>query len=242
MSDHSSNAGRMPSPVEVEINSWFIVLVGSFNPAIFHPAWFNFHGVAHKGIADSAQIEVIHRNASIFRLGDIQINVEPERFQVQTENAPEIRLLDLVSKVFGDILPHTKITSFGINRSVHFRAAAPEKRNDLFRELAPLENWGDWGRRIADNQGKISGGLESISMKEMLEDQDSSGHMWVRVEPSVILAGTSGIFMTYNRHFGMKNLAVEDGAAKAISKLNEEFAPALEMGDKSLDNFFRRTR
>lgn len=242
MSDHSSNAGRMPSLNEVEKNSWFIMLVGSFNPAIFHPAWFNIHGVAPKGIADEAQIEVVHRTASVFRLGDIHINVEPDRFQVQTENAPEIRLLDLVSKVFGDILPHTKIASFGINRSVHFRAAAPEKRNDLFRELAPLENWGDWGRRIADTQGKLPGGLESVCMKKMLQDDDSSGHMRVRVEPSAILAGTSGIFMTYNRHFGMNNLAVEDGAAKAISKLNEEFAPALEMGDKALDNFFRRTR
>ena len=106
-----------------------------------------------------------------------------------------------------------RLIRVSLTGSYIFRAAAPEKRNDLFRELAPLESRGGWGRRIADNQGKLSGGLDSVNMKEMLEDDDSSGHMRVRVESEVILAGTSGICMTCNRRFGMKNLAVEGGAA-----------------------------
>lgn len=227
----------MKATVEIERSHWSIVLLGNFNPAIFHPSWFDRHDVISTDMAAMAELHFSHREMSEMEFGDIKIVTEVSRFQIETTNAPEIRLLDFVSKVFGDILPHTKVRSFGINKSVHFRASSPEKRLAIGRALAPLEPWGSFGERIEASAGETLGGMTSLHMREMLDDDETKGHFEVRVEPSRALDSLTGIYMSANRHCEMKDFRESEGARRAIAKLDREFALAQELSDEVINHF-----
>lgn len=216
--------------MEIERSHWSIVLLGSFNPAIFHPSWFEKHDIISSEVAAVAETKVVHNEISMIVLGDISINVDVNKFQVETSVAPEIRVLDFVSKVFGDVLPHSKITSFGINKTVHFRASSNEKRTEVGRILAPIAPWGgEFGKRIEESSGALLGGMMSIRMREVLEDADSRGHFEARVEPSNVIDQSTGIFVSTNRHYEMKDLQeYAGGAREAIEKLDKEFESALK--------------
>ena len=67
-----------------EISGTSIVLAGSFNPAMFTPAWFELHGLLPQGTADIAQLEVAHPQATAFNAEWLHLNVMTERFLVET--------------------------------------------------------------------------------------------------------------------------------------------------------------
>ena len=223
--------------MEIERSHWSVVLLGSFNPAIFHPSWFEMHDVISNQVAEAADVQVVHNEISIISLGDISINVEASKFQVETSVAPEIRILDFVSKVFGDVLPHSKIKSFGINKSVHFRAPSQEKRTEMGRLLAPTGPWGEFGERIENSHGALLGGMMSLRMREPLEDDDTRGHFEARIEPSHVLDRHTGIMVATNRHYEMKEVPEYSGAREAIEKLDAEFEGTLEYSDKLINHF-----
>lgn len=218
--------------VEIERSHWSIVLVGSFNPPIFNPSWLELHGVVSKDVAAMAETEIVHNQISSMTLGDIELQVEVNKFQVSTTIAPEIRLLDLVSKVFGDILPHSKITDFGVNKSAHFRMSSAEKRTELGRALAPLGIWGSFGDRIAASEGCLVGGLMSLRLREIITDEESKGHLEARVGPSNALNPRMGVMVEVNRHFELKELSEKDGARRAMEKLDKEFVDSITECDK----------
>ena len=226
--------------METERTEWSIVLLGSFNPAIFHPAWFELHDVISKDVAAAAETKVVHGEIAHLILGDISIITQAERFEVRTTNAPEVCLLDFVSKVFVDLLPHSKIHCFGINKSVHFNAVSAEKRVMMARELAPLKPWGKFGERLEASQGELLGGMMSLRMREVLLDDESRGHLEAKVEPSMILDRKTGIYVAVNRHFELNDKTETAGATKAISKLQKEFAPVLESVDEIINHLVER--
>ena len=223
--------------MEIERSHWSIVLLGSFNPAIFHPAWFELHGVISKDVASAAEVNVVHNEISNMTLGDIVVTAEVGKFQVATSNAPEIRLLDFISVVFGDVLPHSKVRSFGVNKSTHFRAISAERRIEMGRRLAPLHPWGAFGERLAASEGDELGGMMSLRMREILNDEDSSGHLEVRIEPSNALDRRTGIFVAVNRHFDLKDDGETVGAKAAVSKLDQSFVASLEKADEIINHF-----
>lgn len=232
--------GHDSAAAKVAMAQWAIGLRGMFNPGIFHPAWFDLHGVAQKGIAATAQIGSIETTKSSMSLGDMHIAVDLGAFEVRTTNEPEIRLLEFVTKIFGEVLPFTKIRAFNINKSVHFKAASSVKRVEIFDELVPNKFWGPFGERISNKRDSQSAGLRSAGMREMLEDDDSVGFFEALVEPSVVLSGTEGIYLSTNRFFEMKNLMEQDGAAKAISKLEKVFENTIAICDETIDHFVKR--
>ena len=58
-----------------EVSGTSIALVGSFNPAIFTPAWFELHGLLPQGTAEIAKLEVAHAQATAFSSDWLHLNV-----------------------------------------------------------------------------------------------------------------------------------------------------------------------
>src|SRR5689334_581588 len=106
-----------------------IVLTGSMNPAIISPEWLGRHKVLAQDMVDSADIQVIHKEVSVFRCGWGAVHVNRDRFQAATNEAPYVRLCDLVAKVFGELLPNTPIDALGINLMVHFNTPSMVARD-----------------------------------------------------------------------------------------------------------------
>ncbi|HEY3393442.1 MAG TPA: hypothetical protein VGK58_12095, partial [Lacipirellulaceae bacterium] len=105
----------------LEVDGLTFVIVGSFNPAIFHPLWYAKNGLIPEDEANSASIEIVHNDATIFTTEWFTQQVTKERFVVESRDPTKINTLrDLVINTFA-ILEHTPLTKFGINSMRHYR-------------------------------------------------------------------------------------------------------------------------
>ena len=75
----------MPVP-NCELDGSSIVLVGNFNPAIFHPSWLSEHGMVREGDADKADIQVVSPEVSSFTTHWLLLQVTRDKFQASTSD------------------------------------------------------------------------------------------------------------------------------------------------------------
>ncbi|MDE0478447.1 MAG: hypothetical protein OXI17_15590 [Gammaproteobacteria bacterium] len=221
--------------IEPEISDVYIVLAGSFNPAIFTPAWFVLHELLPAHVADSSDTDVIHPDLAAFSTEWLSLHVTRERFTARSLRDPHIRLCDLVLRLFNEHLPHTPLNALGINRAVHFRLTSQVERDRVRRMLAPIEPWGNWGKEVGFDDH--SGGMTSLTMAQFNpQGRPSGGAVNVTVEPSNVIAeGRSGIYVHVNDHY------VADGDEMAGRKhlmdfLDEGFEGSVKRSDDIIDH------
>src|SRR5579863_1045833 len=130
----------MPSPT-LEIAGNTIVMIGSFNPAIFQPQWFAKQGLLPQTEVDNAKIEIIHSQVCQFETERFLLQVTPERFVATTKpNAVGAPLRDLVSGTFY-ILEHTPIQAFGLNSQMHYGMHSEDAWHRVGDKLVPKDAW-----------------------------------------------------------------------------------------------------
>ena len=92
-----------------------IVLVGAFNPAIYHPEWFLRNGLVSEDDLSDQEIELVHNDLSRFSFAWLSVQVQSNKFIARTNDPSQfIPLRDLIVSVFS-ILEHTPITNLGMN-------------------------------------------------------------------------------------------------------------------------------
>ena len=220
--------------IEPEISGVDIVLVGNFNPAIFTPAWFALHELLPRRVAEGAELEVAHRELTVFKIEWCQLHVTLERFQLQTTSAPYIRLCDLALRVFREHLHHTPIRALGINRSVHFRVGDLGERDRIGRRLAPVKPWGQWCETLG--LGEEQGGMTSLKMSALnREATPLGGEVNVTVEPSKRIDDIRvGVYVGVNDHYSMEPAGAETNEA-LLALLERNFEASLEQSEGIID-------
>lgn len=204
-----------------EIQSVTIVLVGSFNPSIFHPVWFASENLIRAGEADTAKIEIIHPDIAIFDMEGFRIEVNQTRFSISTTQEPYFVVIrDLTLGTFG-ILKHTPITMLGINFLAHFKIDSEEKWHEVGHILAPKPPWGD---------ALDSPGLRSLTMQEDRRRDGQAGYIRVKVEPSAKI--NPGIFVDINDHFQKPSESKTTGSEEIMTILNNSWEASLQRSDK----------
>ena len=179
--------------IDPELGGCSIVLLGSFNPAIFSPDWLERYGVITRRELEAAEIGMIHPELAAFTVGTKVMQVELGRFSVETAEAPWVSLSDFVVKIFGELLSHTPISRIGINRMVHFGVETEENRNRIGKMLAPTAPWGEWGKIIDDSPRERRGGFRRLVMQEPETKASDIGSIQATVEPSTRISGNAGI-------------------------------------------------
>ena len=152
-----------------------IVMLGSFNPAIFQPSWLALKNLISPSDAQSADVKLIAPQLAAFKAGGILVEVLQERFMAQAdEPQDQVRLRDLVVGVFA-VLGETPITRLGLNWTYIFRLEDEKRWHAVGDLLAPKDVWskllrGRPGLRTMTIQGGLSEGLR--------------GQLNVKVEPT----------------------------------------------------------
>ena len=198
-----------------------IVLLGHFNPLIFKPHWFSKNGVIGDDEAENADIDVIHSEIVRFGLEWLSVAVDKQRFSAEVTQPPNIRLFDFVMKTFGELLQHTPVGAMGINLQVEFDAGSQDNRNKIGYTLAPPEAWGEWAADIRKVDGKFSGGMTALTMRQSVVDGRAKGFTQTRVEPSK--HSDSMVFIEVNDHFAVEDGNNLDGCHEVIGYLNDNF-------------------
>jgi len=93
-----------------------IVIVGDFNPSIIQPSWLLYHGLLNENEVETAKIDVIIPDASVFEIGGwLKIEVFRDRFVMHSYNEGYYESLrDILIGVL-KLLNHTKLNALGIN-------------------------------------------------------------------------------------------------------------------------------
>jgi len=127
--------------------TYSIVLLGVFNPILFHPFWLKDKGIITQNdirIDDKVKGFVVHQQLSSFPVGDwLNIIIKQDRAEFRTSDAAKLVLLkDLVIAVL-NALPDTPIFSFGINHGVISTLGNEKDYYNFGRFLNPLDIWRD---------------------------------------------------------------------------------------------------
>ncbi len=172
-----------------EILGLSFVIVGDFNPKIFHPLWFSKHGLIGEHESEEAKIQVIHSDVAVFNLEWLRLQVTRDRFDISTTQEAYFEVLrDLVISIFG-ILEHTPVKMLGINYQLHFKMKSEDEWNSLGHRLAPKETW----NKVLKNPG-----MQKVSIKSERTD-DYKGNIIASAEPSSKIK--HGVFFSINDHY-----------------------------------------
>jgi hypothetical protein len=183
-----------------EIESAAIVMLGSFNPAIFQPQWLGVRKLIRAEEAENAKITVIQSELADFSTEWFQLQVLQGRFMVTcTDPRQHAPLRDLAGGIF-TLLPHTPVTRVGLNRSFHFGTPSTESWHRIGHRLAPKEPWESL--------------MEMPGLRSMLiqgrQKELSDGVLHIKVEPSVKI--DRGLFVEVNEEFQSAAKGEAEGA------------------------------
>ena len=118
-----------------------VVVVGSFNPTIFQPEWFEKNQLISRPDLDSTNIELVHPDISRFDLPWCHVDVRQERFTLRCKDEaffPMVR--DLSIGVF-KLLEHSPIKATGINSIITYHADSDEEWHNIGNTLVPKQIW-----------------------------------------------------------------------------------------------------
>ncbi len=218
-----------------ELSSCSIVLIGLFNPAIFHPAWLKAKNIHPEVDESPTNLKVVHNDFAEFDIGTYSYAVERKRFLIETTVAPWVQIADKTRAIFGKHLIHTPVTAFGINRSIHFELPSSQARVALGRKIAPVEPWGSFGKDISkETDPSLTGGMTKLVMTRLSHINPTRVTTNVIVEPSYRV-GTdrgTGVFLQLNSHHAIDNLSERQGCKDAIDLIDNRFDEVTKEADK----------
>jgi len=161
-------------PFSLESEEASIVLVGSLNPAIFHPEWLLRHDLITKDDLKGAKVELVHRDLSKFNLDWLNFEVMRDRLIARTNDPSKYAPLnDLMISVL-KILEHIPISKMGMNLKLQYKIDDEELWHKIGDNLAPKKYWDTLPYRVGlksmnvesprpdDLEGKINIGMGSI--------------------------------------------------------------------------------
>lgn len=223
--------------IEPEVSAASLVLIGSFNPRIFRPEWFQSMGIIGNADAQSAKVEIVHEAITSFSLDWTNVPVDQNRFSISTSDPPLIRIRDVVLKAFKEFLIHTPVYQLGINRTVHFSVGSFDVRDAIGKLLAPHEPWGEWGPKISGNpqNPELRGGMKSLLMSQIDRGDGYRGSINAKVEPST-RRPTDGIFVEVNDHFSAgEDPTVILGSEPAMDILESQWETSIKRSEWIID-------
>jgi hypothetical protein len=116
-----------------------LVLLGSFNPGIFHPEWLRRVNLATAG-ETTKNPELITAELAILPVADLRVEVHLNRLQITGPAASATRMHELAQGTL-ERLEHVPVTALGMNRHTHFQAPDEATWHAVGHTLVPKAVW-----------------------------------------------------------------------------------------------------
>lgn len=213
-----------PKAPDVSVEEMTVVLIGDFNPKIFHPMWFAHHNVLREAEAMEARIEVVHADVSSFTTEWLTVQVMRDRFTAAVKaDVYRPHLGDLVRNVF-TLLGHSPVRQMGLNASfrVHFKST--DDWHSFGHFIVPKSCWG----------GVLTTpGLRSVVIQGARTDK-RQGLVNITLEPDPRAPGDA--LLRINDHFDSPHTRDDEqasvpGAGWALEILADDFDASYERAD-----------
>lgn len=203
-----------------------LVILGDFNPNVFHPEWFCKNSIISPEEADLAKSDtqktplIITPQLTMFSTSQFSIRVETNRFTVVCEKEPIVTMVDFILKTF-EKLGGIPIKAYGINYSAHYACDSLEEYQKVGDNLAPKSFWDHLlGDEVTGENRKS--GLSRIQMIKY--KQNEAGHILMTLEPSNLVK--TGIYIACNNHTVVPD---EDNFAESVvMQIGDSFSPEIQ--------------
>lgn len=137
----------------LKIKELAIVLVGHFNPIIYHPHWMARKDLVSSTEADAAKIKINHPEVSEFEFEYCSLQVLKNRFTATSAQETHFKKVkDLVRSIL-DCLPECPIAQVGINLHHHYDFEKKKPYVDFGHKIVPKEAL--W-KTVLDNPGVLN--------------------------------------------------------------------------------------
>ena len=211
-----------------------IVLLGSFNPGIFHPEWFRRQEILLPQEADGAEIKVVSPEFTQVRFLDLKLEVLSERFTLETQDASRAeKLQDVVVNLLTK-LPHTPITACGLNDALHFDLKDEAYWHEIGHALAP--------KNLIWNDLLEKPGMQSLAIKSELRG-DFPGEINITVAPSNNPTMPHGLFINSNFHFPVgRDERGTPRSERVIAFVESEWKNALALARRVASQIFDKIK
>lgn len=214
-----------------------IVLVGHFNPSIFHPEWFIRHQIVpawnyqgrRGGRADEelAAVAVLPDLAQVEFPDKRNLSVMLNKFVLRSARASEfLTIKDMVAGAF-EILQETPVTQMGMNYQTVVRIANDDLWHQFGESMTPREPWLKAAPYIndLDEDKKLQLGLVELTM-QMPRLDDLQGN--IRPTIKAVNFGSRELSFSVNNH-----VEIRDGRATTmIDCLNGHWESAMDFADE----------
>lgn len=193
-----------------------IVLLGSFNPGIFHPAWSQKEKLLPEIEAESAKIEAISNDIAIFTVAWLRIEAIGDRFVARTMDESKFGpLRDLVIGMF-QLLEQTPVTMIGMNREVSFELSSAAEWHAVGHALAPKNIWEKYIKEP---------GMRSLAM-ESRRDDARLGKFNITVKPTPLKP--YAVAVDFNDHIDVKVDDIYTTAGEVCKIIGEDWEKSLD--------------
>ncbi len=210
-----------------ERKQYSVVMLGDFNPNLFHPEWFCRQSVISREDADFAIDKnapfpfIVSPQITLFRTPQMTIRIEAKRFEVKAEKEPLILLIDFITKTFEN-LGANSISAFGYNYSAHYKVESEEAFHKIGDKLAPKEYWDSLLTDEVSGDHRKSG-LAMIQMKKFKDN--SEDYILFTVQGSSLMQ--NALLLSCNDH-------------NIISNDEQSADYVMEMISESYENSFKK--
>ena len=218
-----------------------IVLLGAFNPAIFHPEWLERFGIIPAQDAEWAEGEraiveevkfgehrlikkgggslLVSPEFAIIDFPGIRLTIDRERFQCLTDQRKRFKDVKMITQKSFECLSHTPIKAGGINIDSHIllNESSEEKLKQLFSGNEPLIT-------------KIFGEKYQIGGKLVYWDQQVK--RIIEIEPSDLMP--LGIHIHANFHIDF----VTKEASEAVGWISAYFEKSIDDLSQLINQLF----
>ncbi|MEQ1850481.1 MAG: hypothetical protein ABMA01_02705 [Chthoniobacteraceae bacterium] len=222
-------SSRAPDAEEISV-----VLLGSFNPGIFHPEWFRRQEILLPQEAEEAKLKVLSPEVTEVLFLDMKLDVFPDRFVLETNDASRAeKLQDIVINVLTR-LPHTPITACGLNDALHFDLKDEAYWHKIGHELAPKE--------LIWSEVLEKPGMETLVVKGT-RGGEFPGEVNVTVAPSKNPKMPHGLFVRSNFHFPVpRNESGTPRSELVVPYVQKEWKSALEQARRVAYRIFDKIK
>jgi len=163
-----------------------LVLLGSFNPGIFHPEWLRRVSLATAS-ETTKNPELMTAELTIVPVADLRVEVQLTRLQITGPAASAARIHELAQGIL-ERLEHVPVSALGMNRHTHYQAPDEATWHAVGHTLVPKALWQelveDPRTKSVIVQGKRAGG--------------SATNVFITVEPSSQVV--PGVHINVNEH------------------------------------------
>ena len=141
-----------------------IVLVGSFNPAIFHPEWFIKNEIIAKWEYTNDDLIIIPETTQVSLPSEQYLKVLLNQFSIKALMPSDfLRLRDIVISTF-TLLKETPVSQMGLNYTSVFKLSEEDWKS-FGKKLAPIDAWtnsADYFSELGDKEKDQAGLIQLV--------------------------------------------------------------------------------